>query len=301
MNAKNSHKSKRHHFNPRRHLERFTDAHGCVLVYDLEGVLSPNPLPQKPASTGFEKWLYSPEGQGDSKDDVLEVWLANMIDGPGASVITKLIDDGELTESEFVAMGNYLAAQDLRTPSARDWFLHTAQTIADRKTTEFPAIRSRLAARLRAAGKVITDAELDAWEGALGAGTVRFEVQKAMWLEYVQTTVPVMGDLIARVLTWTAVHAPEGTEFLMSDAVITKGTIGFSTSLAYQPGFRTGTEWVFPLTPTTALWVRRENPATPTPVLDTAWCDNVNRRTVEQARRFVYARSPQLIALGQKS
>ena len=283
--------AKAHHYNPQHHLARFTNPSGMLLVYDRHADPAKMPRSCTPKNAGFEKWLYAPEdGSAAHHDDTIEVWLANSVDGPAVEPIDRLIAGKRPSRAQRKAMARFVAAQDLRTPSARDWILAEARRRADQKTANFGAIRDRIGARIRAAGFGLSEQELDRWEKDFASGARRISIDKEFWLDYLETRINMMAPGLEE-LSWSVVRAPATVELVLSDAAVVKSRPGFRESIPYAPGWTKGTEWVFPLSPSDALRIRQ--PGSDSGLTDSDWFQRVNSRAVEQARRAVVARSPQ--------
>lgn len=286
-------RAKKHHYNPRHHLARFADGDGRLWVYDRRTTPDGNPYKTSPEGAGFEKWLYAPEdGTTQHHDDTLETWLAQNIDGPGATAIDTLIAGGRPTASDREAIARYLAAQDLRTPSAREWILKAAQGKATNKAANFGDMRDRLVSHFARKGFVLTEGQFDKWTAEFTSGQRTIPITKKFWLEYLQTRIPIMAPGILA-LTWRVVHAPTGVELILPDSVIIKGDPGFMQTRPYKPGWTVGTEWVFPLTPTDALWLGQSVPPEGDGPPNRSWFERVHERAAEQARFAVVSRSPQ--------
>jgi hypothetical protein len=109
----------RHHFRPILHLRHFADSAGLAFVYDKRTELRTGQHHVK--VLGAERYLYAPgDGEGDPRDDRIETWLANMVDGPAAEPLDRARRNRRLDNSGRAHLAAYVAAQDMRTPRARD-------------------------------------------------------------------------------------------------------------------------------------------------------------------------------------
>ena len=108
---------KKHHFRPAAHLRLFTDNTGRLWVTDKSRGKQFQQIPDK---IGYEKLLYAPGDGPDPSSDSVEEWLANVVDGPGSNALRKAAQLLPLDNAERSALARFIAAQDFRTPVARD-------------------------------------------------------------------------------------------------------------------------------------------------------------------------------------
>ena len=115
----------KHHFLARHLLGHFTAPDGLVHVYDRrQGWSHRRDIPERLA---VENHLYAPQtrmtGSRDPKDDTVERWLADEIDGPAAAPLADIVDGAPLTALSAEArhaIADFVALLDLRTPAVRD-------------------------------------------------------------------------------------------------------------------------------------------------------------------------------------
>ena len=118
----------KHHFLARHLLQHFAGADGLLCVYDRKQAwVARRDLPERLA---VEKYLYAPEMAAepgdDPKDDSVERWLADEIDGPAFAPINALANGAALSGlsgDALHAIADFIALLDLRTPSIRDLLL----------------------------------------------------------------------------------------------------------------------------------------------------------------------------------
>src|SRR4051812_24455991 len=108
----------RDHYRPVLHLRHFANESGLLWAYDRSGGAAA--FRQIAPNVGFEKGLYTITEPPDGDPGAFETWLASAIDGPAAPVIQKASESAELTRAERSTLAAFIAAQDLRTPRAKD-------------------------------------------------------------------------------------------------------------------------------------------------------------------------------------
>jgi hypothetical protein len=246
------------HYTPKFHLRRFvdsTDRHGRIWVYDRTKPYNGQPKLRYPSQVAKEYDLYVRTGGQGIVDDALERWFSEEIDGPGVRAVAELIlsGPGPLPLSSRRDIARFLAAQDLRTPAARDW----------------------INAELRGQNRSITDAETrDAW-----ISTLRTEPEE-LALKVEQSG-------------WKVIRAPDGVSFLTPDIGLVKVLKNIHSPVEYSPGWTDAAggyrHWVFPLDPGALLFI---SPGIADGVVKRASpkaCRAINMRILEQAHRYVFA------------
>lgn len=278
-------KRKRHHSVPVHYLRRFTGENGLVWVYPLD---SGEPKQIHPHNTAVERFLYSPEVGGKPQDDTLERVLADCVDGPASPSLERLIAGEEVLPEDRAAIALYVALQEIRVPAFRDQVRANLEQIlrvtVDRlmerpdhlreKATEFGEDPEAVIAGLR----------------GIQEGSLEIQATKITWLQNLFEIARDTAPLIARI-SWLVVEAPPQFEFVTCDCPVVKVRTDRAVPLLYAGG------WISPsaeatliLDPENALVIAAEGEEG-RKMGRLSWCEDVNRRTVAQANRFVYSRS----------
>ncbi len=110
--------TRNNHFVPQLYLKNFATASGEVLEYRI---LVPHSSvsvwkPVSVAGTGYEKNLYTRIVRGEEKDDI-EQWLNREFESPAKKPFEKVLNDIELTQSDWEILIRFLASQIVRTPA----------------------------------------------------------------------------------------------------------------------------------------------------------------------------------------
>ncbi len=287
---RNEPRRNKHHFLPRHLLEHFARDDGQLYVYDRKDRWSHRlDIPERLA---VEKHLYSPEATDDlgrdPKDDAVEVWLADNIDGPAALPISKLVSGSDLQSlgsDETHAIANFLAIQDLRTPRVRDlmvkWLGDAGrEAILDHKRTRRELFRQGIRTSL---GEIRRMARKHV-ESIVG------EQAKPGWLDYLKESRPI-ARVNVKGRRWSIVDAPEGEEFLTSDLGIVKSILGPHQPVPWYPGTAQFREhWLVPISPRRAIALSPHQ--APDPIGTPEIVRITNRQIIADARRYVYSRAP---------
>lgn len=275
---------KYHHYRPALHLRRFAAADEKVWVYDRAGAFPP--VQQNIKTTGGEKYLYAPEE--DRKDDQIEVWLSDNIDGPAAAPLERLIAGKTLVAEDRSLVAVYLGLQDMRTPKVRDILVPAFRAEIEREWAEMTRDRSKVRQEiLNATGVGYSYEEL---EHLIGSHNV--EVNTGFWLDFLTRNANVAGKRLFD-MEWRLVDAPEPYTYLTNDVGIAKFRGSVGNPVPFAIGFDKGiTHWVVPLSPHAALVL---SPRTGNRLADpvearATWAKALNRRLVLDAHRFVYSR-----------
>jgi hypothetical protein len=276
-------RKKRHHFRPVLHLRHFVDATGQLWVHDKTSAV--RPFQQTPANVGFEKNLYALEGGPDGGTDAFEDWLAQWVDGPAAIALSKAAVDKHLTTSERSSLAAFIAAQDLRTPKARDIITSLFESGLKAEWTKWEREPESLADAIRSdSGTSYSPQEIVEL-----LGEFEFRVTNNAWLGFAQD---MLNKLAKRLyaMSWSYARAPDDEEFITTDIGVAKcsGRLRF---LPWVLGFVGGRDvWVFPLTPDAALVLSAGGPAQTGRATPNGLAA-ANSRLWEDAERFIYARS----------
>lgn len=280
----------RHHFLARHLLAHFAAPDGLLCVYDRRlGWTERRDIPERLA---VERFLYAPESEygtsGDPKDDAVERWLADEIDGPAAGPIKALaggaaLDD--LSETDHHAVADFLALLDLRTPAIRDLLVPVFARVADDETSDIKQTQKQLRKR----GVHVTQGEIRR-VNRRKRGDITSGLAKPAWLQYLQDTRRI-ARINVKARRWSIVQAVPGIEFVTSDLGIAKSLLGPLEPAAWEPGTSLGrAHWIIPLSPERAIAVTPamcpDNPASSRELVE-----RTNRQFIRDARRYVYSRS----------
>lgn len=108
----------KNHFVPECYLKSWEDQNREIHVYRL--LVTHNNVPvwqTKPRSAiAYQKHLYTQVVAGNESDD-FEKWLDKEYETPATLVLEKTILEKRLTPEDWTILINFLAAQDVRTPS----------------------------------------------------------------------------------------------------------------------------------------------------------------------------------------
>lgn len=275
----------RHHFRPILHFRHFADRVGLVFVYDKRREQRTGQYHVK--VLGAERHLYAPgEGENDPRDDRIETWLADMIDGPAAKPLGRARRNLRLDNDGRSRLAAFVAAQDMRTPKARDMLVALFQS-------ELDAWYAGLARDLPRLRKSILDATgVDYSERELrdAHGSYSVEVTKGVWLDFIRDNLNRAAERLHHGV-WHVVRAPANHEFLTNDIGILKFSGSFQRPVKYALGFFASRDrWLVPLDPKAALAIGPGDDTTKIRA-DAAWMDATNDQIVTDAARFVYSRT----------
>ncbi len=276
-------RKKRHHFRPILHLRHFVDATGQLWVHDRSGAVPP--FQQIPDNVGFEKDLYVPEGGADAGTDAFENWLAEHVDGPAAAPLAKAVAAQPLSRSERSSLAGFIAAQDLRTPRARDLITALFHAGLQEEWKKWEHDPQSLADAIRKDSG--TSYSADEIRDLLSE--YDFRVTRDAWLGVAQDMLNKIAKKIYG-MTWSYGRAPDGAEFITTDIGIAKCSRP-AQFVPWELGFAGQREvWVFPLSPEATLVLSprgRGHAGT----LKGEWVRAANARLLADAHRFVYSRS----------
>ena len=272
-----------HHFRPVLHLRHFADAEDLIWVYDRQAPTKP--FRQKVSRVAAEKYLYSPLSGEHPRDDTMETWLADCVDGPAAAPLGKVIQNLPFAHGERSALSAYIGVQDLRTPAMRDILVPSFQRGMEAEykklTADHEAIRQDI---LRDQGIDISVEDI-----ATLVDMYTVDVNKGVWLEFIERNTNKLGRRIYH-MAWTRMLAPPPFAFLTNDIGVAKGYGDPPVLAPYAPGFAAGrTHWIVPLSTDVALLLNpsgHDHDGHITPEVASA----INNRLIKDAKRFVYSR-----------
>lgn len=275
----------RHHFRPILHLRHFADSAGLAFVYDKRAEVRTGQHHVK--VLGAERYLYAPgDGEDDPRDDRIETWLADVIDGPAAEPLDRARRNLRLDNSRRAHLAAYIAAQDMRTPRARDILVPLFQRELDAwyagLTRDLPHLRK----------SILDDTGVNCSESDLrdAHGSYSVEVTKGVWLDFIRDNLNRAAERLHHSV-WHVVRAPANYEFLTNDIGIVKFSGSFKRPVNYALGFFAARDrWLVPLDQKTALAIGPGNDTTQIRA-DPAWMDATNDQIITDAARFVYSRT----------
>jgi hypothetical protein len=270
---------------PSHYLARFAGTDGRLWQY-MRGAADPQRV--HPSNAAVGKHLYSLEAGGVPVDDSIEVWLADNVDGPAATLIPKLIARRTLKGHDRARFSLFLALQEVRIPRFRDLVDETLagigrQILQARAEHDPEGLRELFASK----GVELSDEAFAAEMKQYRGGEASIRPSKAWWLNSLEVANQSAPLIAAR--AWKVIEAPHPVEFVTSDApvvrVLTRNVPEARRSL-WRGRYLEGT---FPLDPKHLLLIRSPGRARWDEGM-IRWCTNINERTVRQAHRFVFTR-----------
>jgi len=279
----------RNHFLPVFLLKNFAGEDGRLLAYDREK--NWHSRPDLPKNLAYENSLYAPETSDDSgrhpKDDAVERWLADEIDSPASTPITRLVGGAslsDLSDDETHAIADFLALLDMRIPAIRDRLVPAfakgaADAIMDHKRTRRALLKQGLRTSLSEVRRIATRQR----------GELVASLAKPAWLNWMRDTRH-LARLNVKARRWALVHAPPTLEFCTSDHCSVKGLVTISEPAPWEPGTLLGrAHWLVPLSPSLALAVTPKD-CPYDPEGSAGLVRAVNRQFFRDAVRYVYSR-----------
>lgn len=246
------------------------------------------PFRSKPSDIAVEKHLYSPGIGPEPKDDSLEIFLGDHVEGPAVEIFGKLASEIALEPHERQIVARYIAVQELRTPWVRDIAARDGGRLVQDSLRANPDSAEELRGILAEFGETLVDDEVNALTESEDPDNPLGKYGKVLWLNNLLCVAARTAPMI-EAHPWKVVQASRDFEFITSDSpVVRVSTSGEPVRIG--PGWESEeVETVFALTPQKALLLKmgiREGPA----VGPRSWCTEVNRRTIWQAKRHVFAR-----------
>jgi len=232
----------RDHYRPVLHLRHFADESGLLWANDRSGTAAP--FRQIAPNVGFEKGLYTIVEPPDGDPGALETWLAAHIDGPAANALEKLSADRPMTNADRSAVAAFIAAQDMRTPRAKDQVLRIYRAGLGDQWEQWRANPAEVADAI-AVDFGTRPAESELLEML---NEYQIVVTPNAWLDSFASWVNKGGRRLYG-MRWLRAYAPAGEEFITSDVGIVKCGGRVDAFLEWEMGFIGGRDiWVFPLT-----------------------------------------------------
>lgn len=274
----NAQVKRRHHHVPRFILRNFADREERLWLHQRGKPATPGVSVEDAAVV---RDLYSRGEPGEPKDDSLEDWLGDEVDGPAATAVRRILetDSLDLSDDERRALALFVGVQDVRTPTARDHITRILQAGMDEWWAAMTV--SSLKSDLEASGDSFSDEDI-----AQAIEEYDKSVGGKAWLGFIQETRLAAEAVAAR--GWILVRA-ESRHFLTNDVGLVKFAGDVKKPAAPTPGFNDGgTHWVVPLSPTRALAIGSRDSGVVTS--SSAKVTATNRAVVGTAERFVYSR-----------
>lgn len=290
---------KRHHYLPRLYLSRFVNEEGLLWQYERG---KSEPVLVKPKDAAVEGYLYAPGVGDDPRNDSVESFLADFVDGPAVEPLEKLIAGDELSTEDRTRLSLYIAFQEFRVPERRDWILSIVEGLAgqfmDLVTARPEFFRAELE---RTTGREFSEEDAERIIQSHREGKFEIKATKVTWL---QCLLGVSQDLVPTIaqLKWLVVEvgAHEDLEFVTSDTPVTKVLTDRSVPEMFAGGWESpSAESTLTLTPKHLL-VMTPGGAAGRVLAEgrsfskvKSWLKNINTRTIAQSRRFAFSRSRQ--------
>ena len=240
----------------------------------------------------MEKYLYAPGATDDAgrdpKDDAFEKWLADEIDGPAASVISKITEGASiesLTNDERHALADFLAVLDVRTPKIRDVLVPAFRerlwdTVTDVKDTQL-GLRQRGVRRTKGDIARVQRAE---------SNRIVEEFAKPAWLKFI-ARIRGRARVSLKSFSWSLVHSNRDEQFITNDIGVAKTDGSLARLLPWTPGISEGRiQWIVPLSPAFAMVLARTKVVDEELAVSTL-TSRVNQQLISDAHRYVFARS----------
>ena len=274
----------RDHYRPVLHLRHFADESGLLWGYDRSGTTAP--FRQIAPNVGFEKGLYTIVEPLDGDPGALEAWLAEHIDGPAAHAMDKLADDRPMTNADHSAVAAFIAAQDMRTPRARDQVLTIYRAGLGDQWEQWRANPAGVAdAIARDFGTRPSETELLEM-----LNEYEITVTPNAWLDSFASWVNKGGQRIHR-MRWLRAYAPSGEGFVTSDVGIVKCRGRVDAFTDWEMGFAGGRDiWIFPLKAEVCLVIVPTGGPNVSGTCKLEWLRAVNRHMWADAHRWVFSR-----------
>jgi hypothetical protein len=276
----------KHHYVPQHVLRRFCDPDGMLWAYDKEKKqIYRGPPPSQASGRHF----YSFEGADGKKTAVIELKFLRKIDADGCVAIQRLLNRETLTTEQAINFMRFAAAQMIRVEShfqRLDAMLTPLlQESANRMFKYDEEFKKRVTRSARQKG--IPQQEIEAVMASLSQGKTKVVANRGFIVSIFLKTL----DSITREfcqMKWSFLRTDSTTEvFVLSDNPLVLTDVGEGPA---QPlGIRnSNVEITMPLSPTMVALARCEGPHG-YGIINNDYISVVNRRTIEQAHRFVHA------------
>ena len=273
------------HYRPVLHLRHFTNHEGLLWAHDRSG--KAEPFTQIAPNVGFEKGLYTILEPPDGDPSAFESWLADKIDGPAAAVLDKAAEAIALTRAERSILAAFIAAQDMRTPRAKDRVMSVYQLGFSKQWEDWRSRPEELAAAIaRDSGTQYTPQEilelLDEF---------RAEPNSNAWLDMLGSLVNQVGKRLFE-MRWLRAYTPRDVPFVTSDIGIVKCKGRPDNFVPWDMGFTEGRDiWVFPLKPEVSVVIMPAGGRGMSGPCRPEWVRAVNRHLWDDACRWVFSQT----------
>lgn len=256
-----------HHYVPRFYLRGFANEE-AIWAYDKQARKS---FPTQVKSIANETGMYS---------DDLETHLANQVEDPAKPAITKLRAHQQLTPAERLALAKYIFVLWKRVPAAR-------ARVAARLPKVATDVQADMHARLQQLALNNPDLlpRIDKWRTDVDAAIAkqRRDPDPEIWYRSIQSwSGPKVVDALLS-MNWVFLYG-SSQQFLTSDNPV----FFFEHEGINKPT----SELTWPLSSTLALWATRlPRPSMHYMSASPNGVKEINRRTVLNSARFVYAKT----------
>jgi hypothetical protein len=255
-----------HHYVPRFYLRGFA-VDEAIWAYDKQTERS---FPTQVKSIANETSIYS---------DELESHLATQVEDPAKPAIAKLRERQQLAPDERLALAKYMVVLWKRVPKARERVVARLPSVADEVRTDLHSQLDQLAER-----NPDLISKVDKWRGEIDAviAKQRQKPSPEIWYHSIksQSSPRVVDALLS--MNWIFLRS-EAHQFLTSDNPVfffEHEGIGKPTS-----------ELTWPISSSVALWATRlPRPSMQFLSASRSGIREINRRTVRNSVRFIYAR-----------
>jgi len=276
----------KHHYVAQHVLRRFCDADGMLWAYDKEkNQIYRGP----PRSLASGKHFYSFKKIDGKKTAVIELKFLRKIDAYGFVAVQRILNYEVLTNEETVNFMRFAAAQMIRVES---YFQRLAamltpilQESANRMFKYDEKFKKRVTQRLLDKG--MPQQQVEEFMGNLAEGKTKVVANRG----YIISTFLKHLDSVTREfcqMKWSFLRTDSTEEvFVLSDNPVVLTDVGAGPA---QPlGIKNpNVEITMPLSPTMLALARWDGPGE-CGIISNDDISVVNRRTIEQAHRFVYA------------
>lgn len=297
------------HYVPRTYLKHWGGTDGRIWTYRVLVSHPRMPLWKRFSVKGvaYHAHLYTRVVATGLTDEV-ERWLGSDFEFPAGEVIQKVVNNARLTPQDWSHLIRFLAAQDVRTPARlmemlqrwhqtlpkllKDTLKESVQELETSRREGKSLDRSNHIDAEYFPIRVTTELVPNEKLGILHAETVVGRGLFLFNLKYLLTKT--INTLLAH--KWTILRAPEGVEWLTSDAPVVRLNYHNHTKYDFGGGWGSvGTEIFLPLSPRHLLYTKiGSRPPPRGTVVSAEFADLFQRFTIEHAHRLIFAVAPEV-------
>ena len=276
----------KHHYVAQHVLRRFCDSDGMLWVYDKE---RKQVYRGPPPSQASGKHFYSFKGVDGKKTPVIELKFLRKIDADGYVAIQRLLNGETLTTEQTINFMRFAAAQMIRVESyfqRLDAMLTPVfQESADRMFKYHEKFKKRVTRSARKKG--IPQEEIEAFMASFSEGKTKVVANRGFIVSTFLRNLDFITTEFCQ-MNWGFLQTDSTTEvFILSDNPLVLTDVGEGPAQPF--GIRNpNIEITMPLSPTMVA-VARWDGRSVYGAIDKDYISVVNKRTIEQAQRFVYA------------